>query len=408
MVCKTLKINELPAWLEQESLRKTFALLDYNCRIIGGCVRDILLDMQTSDIDLATPLTPDQVKDILDDNNIKYLIIGLKYGTLTILHQDIKLEITTLRCDVKCNGRDAEVSFTQSWEEDAKRRDFTINSMSMDLDGTVYDYCGGLKDIRDIRCSQNIYSQRETQGPLVKFIGDPHKRITEDYLRILRFFRFCARFGYESCDADSLRACVELKEGIFKLSGERIKAEMFRLLNSKYSKDVLCSMYEHDVLSVMMIKNMNLDMFRTYHLSNHHMINLALMLIDNKKDIEILKERWKLSGSEYKFLYSILNNDLPDGINSDINAQKVAIYKFGKDLYDNILLYQDCQGQIHDIKRLRDFAMEYEVPIFPVTSKDVISAGYEKEQIAQKIKEIERIWIKSIFTLSKSELIEYL
>jgi len=199
-----------------EDLVEIIELLDNKARLVGGCVRDLILyNFLVEDIDIATKLLPEEVISRLE-TRFNVIPTGLKHGTVTVVKGGHKYEITTLRSDDKTDGRHAVVSFNKTWEEDSKRRDFTMNSLYMDLSGNVYDYNGGLEDLR---------------ARLVRFIGNPADRIHEDYLRILRFFRFLARFG--KYDLDSLKSCLELAPNLVKVSRERITNEFLKIVEGQ-------------------------------------------------------------------------------------------------------------------------------------------------------------------------------
>jgi poly(A) polymerase len=193
-------------------------------RIVGGAVRNTILSLPASDIDLATTLKPDDTMARAKQAGLKVVPTGIAHGTVTIVIEKVPFEVTTLRRDVETDGRHAVVAFSDSFEEDALRRDFTINQLSLSADGTVHDYADGLADLAARK---------------VRFIGDPVRRITEDYLRIMRFFRFHAEYGEGALDAAGLAACAALKGGMAKLSSERIHAELLKLLVAKAAAAVL-------------------------------------------------------------------------------------------------------------------------------------------------------------------------
>ncbi|MGL4438664.1 MAG: CCA tRNA nucleotidyltransferase [Bosea sp. (in: a-proteobacteria)] len=193
-------------------------------RIVGGAIRNTLLGLPTTDIDLATTLKPDETMARAAKAGLKVVPTGLSHGTVTIIIGKTPFEVTTLRRDVETDGRHAVVAFSDSFKEDALRRDFTINQLSLSADGTVNDYAGGLADLAVRK---------------VRFIGDPSRRITEDYLRIMRFFRFHAEYGKGALDTDGLAACKALKDGMVKLSAERIRTELMKLLVAKGAAEVL-------------------------------------------------------------------------------------------------------------------------------------------------------------------------
>ncbi len=223
-------------WRARQSLTELVTLLggDAETRAVGGAVRDTLLDLPVADIDLATRLMPDEVMTRVKASRFKAVPTGLKHGTVTAVTPDGPVEVTTLRRDVSTDGRHAEVAFTGDWRADAARRDFTINALYGEItDGAVSDYFGGLDDLRARR---------------VRFIGAPLERIAEDHLRILRFFRFHARFGTGAPDAEGLAACVARANDLMALSRERIANELLRLLASDDPAPTLQTMVENGIL----------------------------------------------------------------------------------------------------------------------------------------------------------------
>ena len=190
-----------------KKLDKVFKNNKYELRIVGGAVRDLALGKTPKDIDLATDATPDEMMTILDKSGIRHIPSGLEHGTITAILDNEPFEITTLRADKETDGRHAEVEFVKSWEEDAKRRDLTYNAMSMDMEGKVYDYFDGMDDLQD---------------KVSKFVGDADERIKEDYLRILRYFRFQGRLSTPTWDKDTLKAISSNVKGLQKISAERV------------------------------------------------------------------------------------------------------------------------------------------------------------------------------------------
>lgn len=196
-------------------------------RYVGGCVRDTLLHRPIQDIDIATQETPNVVIQRLEDAGLKAVPTGIKHGTVTAIVDGLSVEVTTLRRDVKTDGRHAEVAFTTDFREDAARRDFTINALSATPDGAVYDYFDGLSDLA---------------ARFVRFVGRPHERIQEDYLRILRFFRFHAHYGGGAPDAEALAACRANADGLDQLSGERVRDELLKILAAPSPANILVDM----------------------------------------------------------------------------------------------------------------------------------------------------------------------
>ena len=203
----------------------------YDIRLVGGVVRDLLLNVPSKDIDLSTNATPEQMKDVFVKNGIKYIETGLKHGTLTAHVNNVDFEVTTLRYDTEEDGRWAKVVFTDDWKLDAERRDLTINAMSMDTECTLYDYFGG---VDDLECRR------------VRFVGDSRQRIKEDYLRILRYFRFYGRIARDEDkhDQDVLEVVKETAQGLERIAVERIWMELSKILLGNFAPSLIKHIYE--------------------------------------------------------------------------------------------------------------------------------------------------------------------
>ena len=216
------------------SVAAVFEKRGYDLRIVGGAVRDILLGIHPKDVDLGTNATPEQMIQLFKDNNIHYIETGLQHGTITAHVNNRDFEVTTLRIDKESDGRHAKVEFTNDWKVDAERRDLTINAMSLALDGTLYDYFGGGKDLVERR---------------VRFVGDPRLRIQEDYLRILRYFRFYGRIveRADSHDPDTLTVIREKSAGLKSISVERIWMEVSKILTGNHTPSLIRKIYELNV-----------------------------------------------------------------------------------------------------------------------------------------------------------------
>ncbi len=213
-------------------------------RFVGGCVRDALKGIKGFDLDLATDLSPDELVEACSDYGLKTVPIGIKFGTIGVIIGDKVLEVTSLRKDVQTDGRHAVVEFTDNWEEDASRRDLTINAVYADEKGNVFDYYNGINDLE--------------QG-IVRFIGNANQRIKEDYLRILRFFRFYSYFGKQPIDNKALKACRDNKDGLKTLSLERIRDEFGKILLSPNVVETLQIMIDNDILSYILPTPPHLD-----------------------------------------------------------------------------------------------------------------------------------------------------
>ncbi len=228
------------AWLKDAEIARLLALLDGDgeeARVVGGAVRNALMGLPVGEIDVATTAVPQEVMRRVEAAGFKAVPTGIEHGTVTVVIDGRPFEVTTLREDVETFGRKAKVAFGRDWKADAQRRDFTINALSVSADGKIYDYVGGLADIAAHR---------------VRFIGDPGQRIAEDYLRILRFFRFHAWYGKGAPDAAGLHACIAARAGLDTLSRERVRMELLKLLLAPHAAPTLAVMAEAGLLGTVL------------------------------------------------------------------------------------------------------------------------------------------------------------
>ncbi|AAU03503.1 CCA tRNA nucleotidyltransferase [Rickettsia typhi] len=385
IIYKTLKISS-------KEYKKILNLLNKKgqSRLIGGCVRDALLEKDTYDIDIATNLIPSEVINILSKANIKIIPTGLKFGTITAILNNEKFEITTLRKDIECNGRHAKVIFTKDFAEDAARRDFTINALSYcPFKNEIYDYFNGFKDLQQAK---------------VVFIGKAFNRIKEDYLRILRFFRFSSYYANQ-LDDDSFKACKALKNGLKTLSRERIKSEIDKIIVSKRVTQILEAMFEIGILELIFsIQNYEIKFFER---ANNFKLELATkysLLLYNQQNLNLkIFLDWKFSKNEAMQILSILNflND------DEFNIKKIW---FEKKNYKEYLLAACIIGKL-DYSQVKEFILKYDTlshPKFELNGNDLLNLNIEKKEIGAKLEYLKNFWIEHDFKPSKSELLEKL
>ncbi|GMO57539.1 MAG: CCA tRNA nucleotidyltransferase [Rickettsiales bacterium] len=357
-----------------------YSIFKNNLRIVGGAIRNRILKLPERDYDFSCLLKPDDVKELLNKNNIKYITTGEDFGTITALINGRKYEITSTRKDVKTDGRHTEIEYEPDFEVDSWRRDFTFNALYMDIQGKIYDYHNGLSDL---------------DNGIVRFIGEPEKRIQEDYLRILRFFRFFAHFGI-SLDEESLEAVKKLKDGLKRLSAERIRDEMYKLLYAKYPILALKIMQDAGILDIIdfdgNIKNMeNFYLYKNLTISTEMLIALYVDKIP----------RWILSKKAIDEINSYLEiKHLPlytktDVINIffDQKSQNLAIF-------NAIMNNGDVESIIALYKKVKNIRL-------PVNGYDFFYIE-DKKVIGEKLKEAKELFIESNFTLTKQELLEKL
>lgn len=398
------------AWLNEADTKAVIGALQADggvARFAGGCVRNALIGEKVSDIDIATTETPERAKALLEAKGIKVVPTGIEHGTITAVTPTRHFEITTLRVDVKTDGRRADVAFTGDWLEDAKRRDFTINALYCDADGTVHDPLGGREDLKARR---------------VRFIGDAHQRIREDYLRILRFFRFHAWYGKGDPDAASLRACAEEREGLRKLSGERVRDELLKIAKADEAGSAFRQIAASGILAVVLPEASRLDRFeklvaieaqQLFVLDADPVPRLGAMLDLDAEGVKALAVRLKLSNKDRDRLTAMLTDKTKIVCYLSMREVRRALYLMGRDLFkDRVLLgwAEDRPGHnTFQWRALLAMADSWQKPELPLTGDMIKAAGVpEGPEIGRVRKEVEEWWIDSDFIDDEFSIIERL
>ncbi|WP_353288545.1 CCA tRNA nucleotidyltransferase [Wolbachia endosymbiont (group A) of Pogonocherus hispidulus] len=364
-------------------------------RLVGGCVRDSILQRDVHDIDLATNLLPDQVMKALKLRNIKTIPTGLKHGTITAVLNQRSFEITTLRHDVKCDGRHAKVEFTNNWQADASRRDFTFNALYADKHGHIYDYFGGIEDLKARR---------------LNFIGNAEDRIEEDYLRILRAFRFHAKICVGDLSDEILSVCKKHSHMIQNLSGERIRDEILKLLECNDPFPTLKSMQESDVLQKIIPKEVKCEILSSSLLfGTDALVKLALLLRTTKNDRlslgEYVSKFLRLSNKQKKKLLFLLSNDIKTELSE--KEQKKYISLFGRELYCDLVKICGVESG-ENVDEYISFANTFNIPKFPLSGDDLISIGHQPgKSLGKNLELLRQHWEDSSYTLTKEELVLY-
>lgn len=352
---------------------------------VGGCVRNALMGVLVSDIDVATIHEPDFVMIKLHDAGIKVVPTGVEHGTVTAILGNKKFEITTLRRDVETDGRHAVVSYTQDWRVDASRRDFTMNTLLADIHGNVYDpTASGLQDLQKKR---------------VVFVGDADTRIQEDYLRILRFFRFHGLYGEGEPDKSALSACKKNANGIVSLSKERVGEEFFKILSLYNVADILSWMKNCNLMTEL-LQNLDADVLGTFAHRQHSfdcvdVVSRYLLLTNLKEDIGY--GYLLFSNAEKKHTKTILQ---AHEFLSTISPKTVraSVYWYGnKAVTQAYLLKTVLAGATVDVDIL-DIAHYWRAPDFPVTGADLMAQGYvQGAELGVRLREIEQEWVDRDF-----------
>ncbi|MFM1813684.1 MAG: hypothetical protein RLZ98_379 [Pseudomonadota bacterium] len=398
-------------WLRQPETQAVFAALDRDghiARAVGGAVRNTLMGLATSDIDLATTAPPDLVVEFARAAGLTSVPTGLKHGTVTIIADHHPFEVTTLREDVNTYGRHADVAFTDDWAADARRRDFTINALYCGADGTIYDPLGGYPDIVHRR---------------VRFIGKPEDRIREDYLRILRFYRFSAEYvPAGKFDAAGHAACIVAREGLRNLSGERIRAELLRLLGAREAESIVSIMAESGVLAAIGIAsppdapahaNLTRILCRLA-LGKDPLLQLGALWVTDRESVAQLTARLKLSGQEQTRLQALAAGYPPIDWQMPEQAAKLALYRMGEAAFRDRVLFEWARGTQTDQEAAawREWLRlpeRWQAPVFLLKGADVVANGVKAgPDVGAMLREIEDEWIEGGFAADRATLLERL
>jgi poly(A) polymerase len=391
-------------WLSEPETNAVMQALGH-ARFVGGAVRNALLGAPVVDIDIAVPVPPEQTVKLLEAAGIKAIPTGFDHGTVTAIKNGKIFEVTSLRRDVATDGRHATVAYTREWDEDAARRDFTINALYAAADGEIFDYTGGLQDLIAGR---------------VRFVGNAPDRIAEDYLRILRLFRFHAWYGKGEMDAEALRAAADAKAGLKQLSGERIAKELRRLLECPNPAPVLRVMAASGILPELLPFALQLPRLeRLVHIDAENsfppdtMLRLAALLPDDISAARAVAERLKLSGADRARLEELAG--AADGALSHLPAGQVhaLLYKIGTEAFkDRVrLTWAAAAPGVNAIpwRMLLAVADTWKKPRFPLTGGDLLAAGVPEGPLVGKILgEVETWWIENDFSEDGAALAERL
>ena len=373
-----------PAWMSEPRVRTLLDALanaGIAARFVGGCVRDWLLGRTISDIDIAVDKPPETVMKALEAADIKVVPTGLKHGTVTAIVESRPFEITTLRRDVETDGRHAVVAFTDDWRTDASRRDFTFNALYADRAGTIYDYFDGQTDLKAGR---------------VRFIGDPEQRIAEDRLRVLRFFRFHARYGRPPFDGPGFDACRRNAATVTGLSGERVRKELFRTLDAPGGADAFDAMLEAGVLDHWLPEYAGSAKLRALAAREEKADALrrlaAILPVD--ADATAIGKRLKLSTQESVRLQLMLD---PANAIGTANL-RASLYRLGTKLFiDRALL--DAPG---DWRAALALAGSWTPPELPIGGNDALALGLKPgPKVGALIEAVERWWIAGDFSADR-------
>lgn len=365
-------------------LGQMFTQAGFEIRLVGGAVRDFLRGEEPKDLDFCTDATPDEMLAIAKANGVTFVPTGIQHGTATIVINHEPFEVTTLRIDTDTDGRHADVEFTRSFELDAERRDLTINAMSMDFEGNVFDFFGGREDL-----ANNV----------VRFVGDAEKRIKEDFLRILRFFRFAARFN-ATMDQDTLMVIERLQGGLDQISRERVWMEMSKLFTSLARVAVFKVMQDLGITQRIGLPRIHPGNLR---FANCAEAAVALAFRSEGEEARKFCNSWKMSGDETAKIVWIAQNFWEV---TQHGREKIENWlNEGKDrqwVVELAALHWDDRGPTAGL----DFhAANFQTTEFPVKGQDLLDAGMKPgKEMGFRLRALREQWVASRFTLSREEL----
>jgi poly(A) polymerase len=391
------------AWLNAGPLPRLLGVLDRDgeeAAVIGGAVRNALLNEAVKEFDIATTAIPDEVIRRVNAAGFKSVPTGIEHGTVTVLVEGHPFEVTTLREDVETYGRKAKVAFGRDWKKDAERRDFTINALSVTRDGVVRDYVGGLTDLSSRR---------------VRFIGEPSQRIAEDYLRILRFFRFHAAYGESELDAAGFHACIAARAGLETLSRERVRMEMLKLLVARRAVPAVVAMAEGGLLLLVLGGVPYLAAFArmieveaAMGSAPDPVRRLGALGVCLTEDAERLGEKLRLSNEERTRLVAMGENWWRIDP-SNIKSARALLYHLGSQRFtDRVMLaFARCDAPASDRtwQGLAALPHAWTPPKFPLASADFVARGVEKgPKLGEAMRKAEDAWIAADFPSDSATL----
>ena len=396
-------------WLVRTETQTLLALLrtaGHTARVVGGCVRNALLGRPVSDIDIATTARPEAVMAVAEAAHLNAVPTGIEHGTVTVIVSRVPYEVTTLRRDVATDGRRAVVAFTEDWSLDAGRRDFTMNALYCDADGTVFDPLGGLDDLLARR---------------VRFIGDADTRIREDYLRILRFFRFHAQYTSDALDPAGLAACARQREGLATLSGERIRQELVRIVIAPGCVHAIQAACESGIVTTLLGVAPHPQLFERLvaidvltGAAPDPALRVAMLTTSTSEDAARINARLKLSAAEREALTDAAScHPLGQALTSDAAARRWLYTSRSNDRFrSRIRAAWAHSGDATDDShwsRLHDLPERWPRPDFPLRGADVLALGMSGgPAVGAILARVEAWWIETDFPNDRKVLLDRL
>ena len=393
-------LDDFKYFNEAKNIFILFKDYDKNCKpkLIGGCVRKLISGERIDDIDIAINLEPNKIKKALEEKNVKFIETGIAHGTITVLSNDYKFEITSLRKDISTDGRHAEVQFINDWEADSKRRDFTINAIYSDITGEIYDPLEGIGDL--------------AKGK-IKFIGDPNLRIKEDYLRILRYLRFFTQYTKNNIhDKETVKAIKLNLDGLLKISKERLLEELFKIVKldnfNKLFEDSFCKFVTLSIFPQLQnfsrIKNLD-KVYNKTNIKIDKILLLSILLIDKTDNCDFFLFKYPISNENKKiilFIKSCFQDYSLEYFYLKKNLIKL-IYLNNKDLVTKLLIFLIFinSKKMNIIIDLVEFTKEVKIPKFPIKAEYLMKEFnlVEGKELGRALKKIENYWLENSFNI---------
>ena len=405
-----LLINNIKKFLfpfyKKKEIKQIFQILNANgnnnAMLVGGCVRNFLNNQKIYDIDIATIFTPDEIVDKFSSSDYKIIKTGIEHGTITLSKEGKNFEITTLRKDITTDGRHAKVSYSTDWEVDSERRDFTINAIYLDQRGKIFDPQNGKKDLKDKK---------------IKFIGDPQKRIQEDYLRIIRYLRFSLQYKDFHKDDETIKIIKKNLNGVLKLSKERIFMELKKIINLENVTDVFLNKEINEIFEMIFpefkylgrIKGLDKEIYKKF-LKNDKNLFLSLLLVGDTDNHIYFGHKYKTSNQLKDYLNFINQNFIKAQKNKNFFKKDIKknIYYDGKDKFLSFAKFYfilNYPKKFNKIKSMLDIINSINIPKFPITGKLLLDKGLKSgKKMGDVLKEIEKYWVENNFSIDDEEL----
>jgi poly(A) polymerase len=390
-----------------KEIEEIFNIFGEDIRLVGGCVRDMILDKPVADYDFACKLSPSKIIEKLNINNITAIPTGIKFGTITAVVNHKNFQITTLRNDFNYDGRHCQVDFTDDFFEDAKRRDFTINALYLDKNLQIYDYFNGIEDL---------------QNNKVRFIGDANQRISEDYLRIMRFLRFSCHYGNE-IDKQTLEICLKHRHKLLEISHERIREEFYKIISANNVSLVL------EIIKIFYDKKIDINLwgcsldyqaFNNFLISQKYLDKISIKAIKIISIFNITEENKNIFFKKFictKLEKKIINiyqkisheYDLSNIKNAELNK---LLINFDKQLLIKIFIIFQAKNSLklsqNNLENIILYIINIKIPSFPLMFEDFKSLNFDLKNLNLMINKLKNLWAVNDFNLSKEELLKYI